>query len=110
MHAWLIVAVIAAAAWTCACRRASGPVWTLVLGLCLLAVTSGTAVPHSIATFLWIVFALAEQRLTGSVGGWFGPAVAFFGGVVSFLSPCVLPLVPAYLVNIAGEEIGRAHV
>jgi cytochrome c-type biogenesis protein len=24
---------------------------------------------------------------------------------VSFLSPCVLPLVPAYLVNIAGESV-----
>ena len=47
----------------------------------------------------------AEQQLTGNVGGWFGPGVAFFGGVVSFLSPCVLPLVPAYLVNIAGEAV-----
>ena len=65
MHAWLIVAVIAAAAWTCACRRASGPVWTVVLGLSLFAVTSGTPVPHSIATFLWIVFALAAVLLTG---------------------------------------------
>ena len=63
MHAWLIVAVLAAAAWTCACRRASGPVWTVVLGLSLFAVTSGTPVPHSIATFLWIVFALAAALL-----------------------------------------------
>lgn len=62
--------------------------------------------------------ATAEEQLTGSIGGWFGPAVAFFGGVVSFLSPCVLPLVPAYLVNIAGEAVlgqgdvqrTRAHV
>ena len=30
-------------------------------------------------------------------------AVAFVAGVLSFLSPCVLPLVPAFLVNIAGE-------
>ncbi len=29
--------------------------------------------------------------------------VAFGAGMLSFLSPCVLPLVPAYLVNIAGE-------
>jgi len=30
-------------------------------------------------------------------------AVAFGAGILSFLSPCVLPLVPAFLVNIAGE-------
>ncbi len=59
-----------------------------------------------------------ETRLAGNVGGWLGPAIAFFGGVVSFLSPCVLPLVPAYLVNLAGEAVlgttegaaGRARV
>ena len=55
--------------------------------------------------FVFSGTAVAEERLSGSVGGWFGPAVAFFGGVVSFLSPCVLPLVPAYLVNIAGEAV-----
>ncbi len=47
----------------------------------------------------------AERQLSGNLGSWFGPGVAFFGGVVSFLSPCVLPLVPAYLVNIAGEAV-----
>lgn len=47
--------------------------------------------------------------------------VAFFAGVLSFLSPCVLPLVPAYLTYISGlsfaelkEEqtspAGRIHV
>ncbi|HEY8807798.1 MAG TPA: cytochrome c biogenesis protein CcdA, partial [Candidatus Limnocylindria bacterium] len=30
-------------------------------------------------------------------------AVAFAAGILSFVSPCVLPLVPAYLVNLAGE-------
>jgi len=44
-----------------------------------------------------------EQGLTSGIDGWFGPGIAFFGGVVSFLSPCVLPLVPVYLVTIAGE-------
>ena len=34
-----------------------------------------------------------------------GPGIAFFGGVVSFLSPCVLPLVPVYLANLAGEAL-----
>ena len=46
-----------------------------------------------------------EQRLSGGIDGGLGPGIAFFGGVVSFLSPCVLPLVPAYLVNIAGEAV-----
>lgn len=42
-------------------------------------------------------------------------AVAFVGGVVSFASPCVLPLVPAYLSVITGlgttavREGGRRH-
>ena len=30
-------------------------------------------------------------------------AIAFGAGILSFASPCVLPLVPAFLVNIAGE-------
>lgn len=30
-------------------------------------------------------------------------AIAFGAGILSFLSPCVLPLVPAFLVNVAGE-------
>jgi cytochrome c-type biogenesis protein len=39
-----------------------------------------------------------------------GIAVAFFAGVVSFLSPCVLPLVPSYVSFITGlslEELGE---
>lgn len=38
-----------------------------------------------------------------------GPLVAFLGGLVSFLSPCVLPLVPSYLGFLTGltiEEMG----
>jgi len=32
-------------------------------------------------------------------------AVAFSAGLLSFLSPCVLPLVPVYLASLAGPEI-----
>ena len=32
---------------------------------------------------------------------------AFLAGIVSFLSPCVLPLVPPYLVYLAGASFGR---
>jgi cytochrome c-type biogenesis protein len=40
--------------------------------------------------------------------------VAFGGGLLSFLSPCVLPLVPVYLASIAGADVftgaGRMRV
>ena len=36
-----------------------------------------------------------------------GLATAFAAGVVSFLSPCVLPLVPAYVSYVAGERTRR---
>jgi cytochrome c-type biogenesis protein len=36
-----------------------------------------------------------------------GYAVAFGGGVVSFLSPCVLPLVPGYLSVVTGLEVSE---
>lgn len=36
------------------------------------------------------------------LGGAAGPLLAFSAGVLSFLSPCVLPLVPIYLTNMAG--------
>lgn len=38
----------------------------------------------------------------GSVTGVFGFGIAFAGGFLSFLSPCVLPLVPIYLGHLAG--------
>src|SRR5437773_6458955 len=34
---------------------------------------------------------------------WWAPALAFAAGVVSFASPCVLPLVPGYLFFITGQ-------
>lgn len=38
-----------------------------------------------------------------------GFAVAFAAGVVSFLSPCVLPLVPAYVSYVAGDSVQRGR-
>jgi cytochrome c-type biogenesis protein len=40
----------------------------------------------------------------GSLVRWWGPALAFLAGVVSFASPCVLPLVPGYLSFVMGES------
>jgi cytochrome c-type biogenesis protein len=36
--------------------------------------------------------------------------IALFAGVVSFLSPCVFPLVPAYLAQLTGSEITQNRV
>ena len=36
-----------------------------------------------------------------------GLMTAFAAGVISFLSPCVLPLVPAYLSYVAGQSLHR---
>ncbi len=49
-------------------------------------------------------------------GDGIGYVAAFGGGLVSFLSPCVLPLVPAYLSIVTGLEVaelregGRHHM
>jgi len=40
-------------------------------------------------------------------GGSVSYVAAFGGGVVSFLSPCVLPIVPAYLSIITGLDVGE---
>jgi cytochrome c-type biogenesis protein len=37
---------------------------------------------------------------------WWGPALAFIAGVVSFASPCVLPLVPGYVAFVSGQGPG----
>lgn len=42
------------------------------------------------------------------LGGMIGLGVAFAGGVVSFASPCCLPLVPAYLSYMVGATGGGA--
>jgi cytochrome c-type biogenesis protein len=39
-----------------------------------------------------------------------GPLVAFVGGLLSFLSPCVLPLVPSYLGFVTGFTLDEMHV
>jgi len=38
-----------------------------------------------------------------------GVATAFAAGAASFLSPCVLPLVPGYLSYVAGDSIAQAR-
>lgn len=38
--------------------------------------------------------------------GW---AMAFFAGTVSFLSPCVMPLIPGYLSYVSGVSLHESH-
>ena len=42
--------------------------------------------------------------------GILGYLIAFGGGIVSFLSPCVLPLVPAYLSVVTALDLGNRDV
>jgi cytochrome c biogenesis protein CcdA len=55
----------------------------------------------------------AEDGLTGvDVTSPFGFTVAFSAGVIAFLSPCCLPMVPAYVLHLAGvstETAGNAR-
>ncbi len=39
-----------------------------------------------------------------------GPLVAFSAGVLSFVSPCVLPLVPIYITHLSGASIEKGRV
>lgn len=51
----------------------------------------------------------AEEGLTGiGITSIFGFAAAFAAGVIAFLSPCVLPMVPAYLMHLAGVSADAA--
>ena len=36
--------------------------------------------------------------------------LAFFAGIVSFLSPCIFPLVPAYLAQLTGTTVSNNQV
>ena len=33
--------------------------------------------------------------------------IAFLGGIISFLSPCVLPLIPGYISYISGQTFDK---
>jgi cytochrome c-type biogenesis protein len=39
-----------------------------------------------------------------------GPLIAFSAGVLSFVSPCVLPLVPVYITHLSGASIENGRV
>src|SRR5262249_37895990 len=58
-------------------------------------------------TDAWRLQAGTSRRMRGSMHGEVTYLAALVAGLVSFLSPCVLPLVPPYLVFLAGTSIER---
>lgn len=44
------------------------------------------------------------EFVQNGLAAWWAPALAFAAGVVSFASPCVLPLVPGYLSFVTGTS------
>ncbi|MDP8957402.1 MAG: cytochrome c biogenesis protein CcdA [Actinomycetota bacterium] len=42
--------------------------------------------------------------VASNVGAWWAPFLALAAGLVSFVSPCVLPLVPGYLAFVTGGD------
>lgn len=56
-------------------------------------------------------FALGPVRAESfDVEGPGGPFLAFSAGLLSFLSPCVLPLVPVYLMNLSGASVENGKI
>jgi cytochrome c-type biogenesis protein len=39
-----------------------------------------------------------------------GPILAFSAGLLSFVSPCVLPLVPVYLTHLSGATVATGRI
>ncbi len=53
------------------------------------------------------IFAIARIEISNSANdlkGLTGPFLAFSAGVLSFISPCVLPIVPVYIANLVGSS------
>ncbi len=78
----------------------------LLILIALLLFTDTLARLSQYGTFLSF-----EQNLVGESGMTnISLLLAFLGGLVSFLSPCVLPLVPAYLGYLSGTVVSSAAV
>jgi len=78
--------------------------------------------PSSTRGLLYVVFALLALApviafgigpLTSnsfSLGGPGGPLLAFSAGVLSFVSPCVLPIVPIFVAHLSGASIENGKI
>ena len=76
----------------------------LLIIIALLLFTDSLSRLSQYGSFLNFEQGLAEGNSSGQISLLF----AFLGGLVSFLSPCVLPLVPAYLGYLSGAVFGAA--
>jgi len=77
-------------------RVARGLVWTLGIAGAITGL------------FFLVVWLLPASEIDGALLGPVGVVVAFLVGVISFFSPCILPLLPGYLSfvsGLSGEEI-----
>ncbi len=54
----------------------------------------------------WMGFVSGTGGDIVSVSFWSAVPLAFFAGIISFISPCVLPLVPAYIGFLTGTTVG----
>lgn len=54
-----------------------------------------------VSTLVWMIMVLASTDPAAGIG----LAAAFLAGMISFLSPCVLPLVPGYLSAVSGVSV-----
>lgn len=75
----------------------------LVIGVGILIFADEFTVFNRYFTFGASVVTSSESVLSdGGVSNLNGLAVAFVAGIIAFVSPCCLPLVPAYLGHLAG--------
>lgn len=92
-----------------ALQRRSGLV-SLISGVALIAfgLLIALDIAQGLARLMGSVPVLSDGFLANSLGETLGPAwmiPAFAAGVLSFLSPCVLPMVPIYLAHLAGAAV-----
>jgi len=82
---------------------------TIVFGiiLILLGIFVFTNQLSRIANFPFVTDLLISLDLGISSFGNLNIGLAFIAGIVSFLSPCILPLVPAYLTYLASTAIKK---
>ncbi|WP_376789421.1 cytochrome c biogenesis protein CcdA [Thermoflexus sp.] len=94
---------------------ASGMLLLLIGGMVLLDVLSRslstTTLPLWVPTFTHLRIWTSQLGLFLDVGpgAGLGYPVAFLAGLLSFFSPCVFPLVPAYLGYLSGRSLGGIH-
>lgn len=85
----------------------AGGVLVIVVGI--LIFTDRFTIFNQYLTFGVSAVTSSEETLSGSgVSGPTGVAIAFIAGVVAIISPCSLPLVPAYIGHLAGVS-AEAH-